>query len=153
MSVFALKYNLLFEHTTQVSASRPLHFLFPLPWVLFPSDICMVSSLISFRISLKSPSQLVLSWPLYLKHQTIHRKTSYLLPCFIVPSYHLPLSNTLHIFYSFFFWLYPQKMEVLGPKIKHVQQQWQCWIFNSQRHQGTPHIFIINIIILPSNKM
>ena len=61
----------LFEHARQASTSRPLRFLFPLRWRLFPQDICMVGSLTSFRISLKSPSWWVLSWPLHLNCQTL----------------------------------------------------------------------------------
>ena len=62
-------------------------------------------------------------------------------------------------FFFFFFWLHLQHMEILGPGIEPVPQQWlkllqwQCQIFNLLCHRGTPRqlsFALENSLVSPS---
>ena len=54
-----------------------------------------------------------------------------------------PLGNTLH-----FFWPRPQHMEVPGPGIEPVPQQWQCWILSPLRCKRTAAFYFFKMNFL-----
>ena len=61
--------------------------------------------------------------------------------------------DLFHFFLSFFFWLHLQHVDVPGPGIEPVPQQWpkslqwQCWIPHPVCHKGTPTSVSLSVIL------
>ena len=57
------------------------------------------------------------------------------------------LPFTFFFFFFFFLWLHPWHVKVPRPGLEAAPQQWQPWIFNPPSHQGTPSVYIFNVML------